>query len=141
MWQVKQEFCFPKNRLNLLMNCSAIVRSPMDNSIELFVKTGGHINQVIDVSRFIAGPGVNEKMKWSVVIRNNGIEKVISTAQVAQPAFVDSQRARYSVPACRIKVVCVDGGPHQTHSASTIGNCKPSPVALMGQNRRPCRQR
>jgi hypothetical protein len=65
MRQVQQQLRFPKNRFNLLMNCSTIVCSPMDNSIELFVKTGRHINQIIDVSRFVAGPSVNEKMNYS----------------------------------------------------------------------------
>ena len=36
-----------------------------------------------DMSRFFARPCVNQKMNWSIAIGNNGVEKVISAAQIA----------------------------------------------------------
>jgi hypothetical protein len=71
---------------------------------------------------------VNQEMHRTVVVWGDCIKEVITAPKIAQAAYVRSNVVGDSIPTSNIQVRDRNGRAYKTHSASTIGNGKATPI-------------
>jgi hypothetical protein len=77
---------------------------------------------------------MNKEIEGPIVVRSNRIEKMISSAQVAEAAFVGPQMIRDGIPLVGIKILYGNRRADQPHPTSAIGNSETTPILLSGQD-------
>jgi hypothetical protein len=82
---------------------------------------------------------MDQKMKRSILVRFERVQKMIATAEVTEATFVGAKAVRNAIPSRTVEFGCGHFGSQKTHTTSTIRNRKLAPIALAGQHGRPRR--
>ena len=104
VWQIEKEFCPSEDQVQFFVNGRAVVRCPMHYSVELLVEVAWSVDECVHMTGFIAGTGVNQKVKRAVAIGSNGVEKMITTAQITQGTFIRTEMVSNLIPAWQIQI-------------------------------------
>jgi len=83
VWQVEHQFCLAENAINLLVNLRTVRSGPLNNALKLTIELAGIIDECIDVPRLAAGASVYQEMQGAVIIRRQGIQKMVPATEVA----------------------------------------------------------
>ena len=128
--EIKNKFDITENLIDGIMNRSPVVGGPLHDTVEFTVESGWRINESVNMSRFITRTCVNEEVQGAVVVRLKCVEEMISTAEVAKPAFVAPKQLGNTIPSSKVQFRRRDVGSQQPHPTPAIGNREFPPIVL-----------
>jgi hypothetical protein len=98
MRKIKDKFDITKHLIQGILDRGSVVSRPLDDTVKFRVESSGRVNEGVNMSRFIAGSGVNQEMQGTVVIRLERVEEMVSATEVAQPTFVAPKQLSNTIP-------------------------------------------
>ena len=87
------------------MDGRPIVDRPLHDSCEFEIEALRLIDEVVHKSGFEPRTRVNQEMQRAVVVRRDGIEKMVPAAEIAEPALVRAKLISQLIPTVVIEIL------------------------------------
>lgn len=138
---IEHEFGFTENRGDLLVDLFAVVCRPLGDAGEFPVEFLRGVDELVDVSGFAPGSGMDKEVQRPVVVGGEGVEEVVSASEIPQFSFVGTEPVGELVLFFLGEFSGEDSRGDQAHAASAIGERELAPVLLPGDYRGSCGKR